>query len=73
MLPRLTSGPNCRTNHACEDFVGASKMRSWNAIAVRDLVDEPRAHLAGRSEDAGGAALAPLGDHLPGAGVELLA
>ena len=28
MLPRLTFGPKCFTNHACEDFVGASKIRS---------------------------------------------
>src|SRR5579872_2952460 len=39
---------------------------------VRDLVDEAGAHLARRPEDAGGAALAALGDHLPGAGGELL-
>src|SRR5579885_3070843 len=39
---------------------------------VRDLVDEAGAHLAGGTEDAGGAALARLGDHLPGAGVALL-
>src|SRR5437868_11022197 len=32
---------------------------------VRDLVDEPGAHLARRAEDAGGSALARLGDHLP--------
>src|SRR2546426_8069567 len=32
---------------------------------VDDLVDETRAHLAGRAEDAGGAALPRLGDHLP--------
>src|SRR4029078_3409185 len=38
---------------------------------VRDLVHEAGAHLAGRPVDAGGAALAPLGDHLPGAGLEL--
>src|SRR5437879_6239444 len=39
---------------------------------VRDLVDEPGAHLAGGPEDPGGAALARLGDHLPGACRELL-
>src|SRR5947208_9145009 len=38
---------------------------------VRDLVDEAGAHLARGAEDAGGAALAGLGDHLPGAGVTL--
>src|SRR3954454_19931078 len=38
---------------------------------VDDLVDEARAHLAGRAVDPGGAALAALGDHLPGAGLEL--
>ena len=73
MLPRLTSGPNLRTNHACEAFVGASKMMSAGSIVVDDLVDQAGAHLAGRPVDAGGAALAALGDHLPGAGVELLA
>src|SRR5215831_5975383 len=35
---------------------------------VDDLVDEPRAHLAGRPIDAGRPALAALGDHLPGSG-----
>src|ERR687887_1112272 len=39
---------------------------------VRDLVDQARAHLAGRAVDAGGASLAALGDHLPGARLELL-
>src|ERR671924_1577252 len=39
---------------------------------VRELVDEPRAQLAGRPEDARGAGLARLGDHLPGARLELL-
>ena len=38
----------------------------------RDLADQLGAHAAGRVEDAGGAALARLGDHLPGAGGELL-
>src|SRR5438094_7083886 len=32
---------------------------------VDDLVDQPRSHLTGGPEDACGAALAPLGDHLP--------
>src|SRR5579859_212047 len=40
---------------------------------VLDLVDETRAELAARPVDAGGAALAALGDHAPGARVELLA
>src|SRR2546423_3090133 len=40
---------------------------------ARDLAYELGAHLAVRREDAGGAALACLGDHLPGAGVQLLA
>src|SRR5579859_2849268 len=39
---------------------------------VRDLVDEPGAHIAGRPEDAGGTALARLGDDLPRTGRELL-
>src|SRR3954453_14998278 len=38
---------------------------------VDDLVDEAGAHLAGWAIDPGGAALAALGDHLPGAGLEL--
>ena len=25
MFPRFTFGPKCFTNHACDDFVGASK------------------------------------------------
>src|SRR5205085_12586265 len=36
-----------------------------------DLVDEPCAHLPGRTKDTGCSALARLGDHLPGACVEL--
>src|SRR6266498_4024170 len=39
---------------------------------VHDLVDEACAHLAGGAEHARRAALARLGDHLPGAGGELL-
>src|SRR5262249_5929267 len=39
---------------------------------VNDLVDEARAHLARGPVDPGGAALAALGDHLPGPGVERL-
>src|SRR3990170_3261654 len=39
---------------------------------VDDLVDQPGAHLARRAIDACGTALTPFGDHLPGAGVELL-
>ena len=44
MLPRLTSGPKCFTNHACDAFVGASQFRHgrfnpWGAtIAVYFLV-----------------------------------
>ena len=71
MLPRLTSGPNCFTNHAWAPLVGASKIRSRDVHLVRDLVHEAGAHLARRPEDARGAALATLGDHLPGAGLEL--
>ena len=71
MLPRLTVGPKCLTNHAWLAFVGASKIRSSIGDLLRDLVDQLGAHLAARAEDAGGAALARLGDHLPGAGVEL--
>ena len=33
MLPRLTFGPKCFTNHACDDFVGASKSTSSTAIS----------------------------------------
>src|SRR2546423_9083515 len=39
---------------------------------MRDLVYEPGAHVARGAEDAGGPALARLGDHLPGAGRLLL-
>src|SRR2546429_3174276 len=39
---------------------------------VRDLVYQPSPHLAIRPVDPGGAALAALGDHLPGSGFELL-
>ena len=28
MFPRFTFGPKLLTNHACDDFVGASKIRS---------------------------------------------
>ena len=73
MLPRLTDGPNCLTNQACAAFVGASKMTFVDADLVRDLVDQPGAHVAGRVEDAGRAALARLGDHLPRAGLQLFA
>src|SRR5690348_15402427 len=38
---------------------------------VRDLVDEPGAHVAVLAEDPGGAALARLGDHLPRPGILL--
>src|SRR6478736_7075766 len=38
----------------------------------RDLGDQLGAHAAGGVEDAGGAALAGLGDHLPRTGLELL-
>ena len=38
-----------------------------------DLLDQALAHLAVGPEDPGGTALASLGDHLPGAGVQLLA
>src|SRR5512145_1729139 len=43
------------------------------ADRVLDLVDEARAELTGRAVDARRPALAPLGDHLPGSRVELLA
>ena len=72
MLPRFTFGPKCLTNQAWLALVGASQIRSCEVDLVRDLVDEAGPHLAGRPEDAGGAALAALGDHLPGAGRELL-
>ena len=72
MFPRLTFGPEVldepglrRLRRRLEDQVAEVDL-------VRDLVDEAGAHLAGRPEDAGGAALAALGDHLPGAGLELL-
>ena len=71
MLPRLTVRPEvldeprlARLRRRLEDQVGDGDL-------VRDLVDEAGAHLAGRPVDAGGAALAALGDHLPRAGGEL--
>ena len=73
MLPRLTSGPKCFTNHAWEAFVGASKMRSLEARSSARSRRRGRCASRRRPVDAGGAALAALGDHLPGAGVELLA
>ena len=73
MLPRLTDGPNCLMNQACAAFDGASKIDVLGADRVGDLADQLGAHAAGRVEDARGAALARLGDHLPRAGVELLA
>ena len=51
--------PECFTNHAWEDFVGASKITSSIGHAVRDLVEEARAHVAVGVVDPGGAALAP--------------
>src|SRR5687768_14717585 len=39
---------------------------------VDDLVDQAGAHLPGRAKNAGRAALAALGDDLPGARLELL-
>ena len=72
MLPRLTFGPKCFTNHACERLRRRLEDQVADVDRVDDLVDQPGAHLAGRAVDAGGAALAALGDHLPGAGVELL-
>src|SRR5687768_14899237 len=39
---------------------------------VRELVDQPRAHVPVRPEDPGGAALASFRDHLPGARRQLL-
>ena len=73
MLPRFTSGPKCLTNHAWDAFVGASKMRS-SSVDRRG-----RSRRSGRcaSRRVGGRcpAVPPsrrLGDHLPGAGVELL-
>ena len=71
MFPRLTSGPRCLTNQAWAAFVGASKMRSPSVELVRELVHEPGAELAGRPEDAGSTGLPRLGDHLPGAGLQL--
>ena len=72
MLPRLTVGPKCLTNQAWLAFVGASQSEVVEVDVAGDLVDQAGAHLARGAEDAGGAALARLGDHLPGAGVELL-
>src|ERR1700692_2617845 len=46
-------------------------VREWNR--VRDLADELGPHVAGLAEDPSRPALARFGDHLPSAGVELLA
>src|SRR5690242_11144336 len=54
--PRLA-----RLRRSLEDQVGEGDL-------VRDLVDQPRAHVAVLPEDARGATLARLGDHLPGPG-----
>ncbi len=60
MFPRLTFGPKCLTNQACEFFVGASKIRSSTDDLVRDLVDQAGAHLAvGRKMPDGAALAAP--------------
>ena len=73
MFPRLTSGPKCRTNQACEALRRRLPDQVVEADRVLDLVHEARPQLAGRAVDAGGACLAALGDHLPRTGVELLA
>ena len=57
--PRLA-----RLRRRLEDQVGERDL-------VRDLVDQARAHVAVLAEDAGRAAFARLGDHLPGAGLLL--
>ena len=73
MLPRLTSGPNLLHEPGLRALLRRLEDDVGDVDLVDDLVDQAGAHLAGRPVDAGGAALAALGDHLPGAGVELLA
>ena len=71
MLPRFTSRAEATDEphllvHARrlkEDLLGCDGMD--------DLVDEAHLNLAVVAEDADVAALAGLGDHLPGAGLEL--
>src|SRR5512132_862305 len=66
LWPELPHEPGLRgLRRRLEDQVGRLDV-------VDDLVDEARPHLAGGAEDPGGAALARLRDHLPGAGLELL-
>ena len=68
----LTSGPNRCTNQAWAAVAGRLEDDVADVDRVDDLVDEPRPHVAGGPVDPGGAALATLGDHLPGAGVQVL-
>ena len=72
MLPRLTSGPNCLHEPRLGGLRGGLEDHVLRADRLRDLADQLGAHAAARVEDPGRAALARLGDHLPGAGVELL-
>ena len=72
MLPRLTDAPNSLMNHAWAAFVGASKTMFAGPTTFAISLDQLGAHAARRIEDAGGATLAGLGDHLPGARLELL-
>src|SRR5438105_2242434 len=67
---------HARPELADEPGLGALRRRLENQVLdrdlVRDLVDEAGAHVTVRPVDPGTAALAPLGDHLPGARLELL-
>ena len=45
MFPRFTSGPNLRTNHACDFFAGASTLEEFHQLAVVGV------HLLGLTHD----------------------
>ncbi len=73
MFPRLTSGPMRLHEPRLRGLRRRLEDHVRRVDGFRDLRDQLGAHAAGRVEDAGGAALARLGDHLPRAGVQLLA
>ncbi len=72
MLPRFTFGAEVLHEPRLRRLRRRLEEDVVDRHAVGDLVDQARAHVAVLAEDAGGAALAGLRDHLPGAGLELL-
>ena len=71
MLPRLHSVPKRFSSQTCCSLKRRVEDQALGVDRVRDLVDQAGAHFAVGAVDPGGARLACLGDHLPGAGVEV--